>query len=231
MEQTGSKQVTAQYLWGSFGLLRTVNIKPDTNSGALLTTTMSYDRIGRRTGVNDSNRGNRTSTYNAFDELSTHTDPKLQVTTFLYDDLGRMKDRIAPEGTSHWDYDSALNGLGLLARSTSPDGVVDAITYDSLSRPQAATKQVSGQSFTFNRTYDSLGRLEKILYPETPGWPRLELTNSYRPGTGELIGLTRTDTGAKLWEAQQFDSDGRLTREILGQSIDAHGAPTRSPGG
>ena len=219
-----SKHVTAEYGWGSLGLLENVNIKRDSgDTAAVLTTAMTYDRLGRRTQVNDSNRGQRTTTYNAFGEMATHTDPLNQTTSYFYDDAGRMIQRIAPEGTSIWEHDSALSGLGRLHRATSPDGVVQEHSYNLLGRPKLHRTTVAGQMFEFENVYDPmLGRLDKLIYPQTPGWPRFEAKTGYRDMTGELVSLTRTDSSTELWRAQTFDIEGRVTNEKLGNSIDAN---------
>ena len=213
----GLRQVTAEYQYAPFGLLESVAVRSSPTAASAISTTFRYDVGGRPFEVNDSERGVRVSSFNAFGELLTRTDPAGQTTTTVWDDLGRATSRTASEGQTILTYDAAENGLGALHTATSPDGVVSTRSYDTLGRVSAATTLVGGQNLEFRYEYDAtFGRLDQVTYPETPGWPRMRVQNSYRPGTGELMAVTRLDTSAPVWQAQEFDHEGRVIRDTLG---------------
>jgi YD repeat-containing protein len=81
------------------------NLTTTTASG--VTTTMTYDVRGRKTGMVDRDMGTWSYGYNAFGELISQTDAKNQPTAMTYDALGRLKTRVEAEGTTTWTYDTA----------------------------------------------------------------------------------------------------------------------------
>jgi RHS repeat-associated protein len=218
VENGTEREVTTEYDYGAFGRLNRVRVIPAAAGEPTLETTFAYDDLGRRRTISDSNRGTSQTFYNAFGELRESRDAQGQPTILRYDDLGRLRERAAPEGTSTWVYDSALGALGALHTATSSDGVVDTNTYDGLGRVLSRTTQVAGQPLEFVNKYDAAGRVERVTYPATPGWPRFEVTNQYH-STGELIATVRTDTGADLWRANTLDAAGRVLSETLGQAL------------
>jgi YD repeat-containing protein len=73
---------------------------------------MTYDNRGNKISMNDPDMGRWTYTYNALGELINQTDAKNQTSTTCYDKLGRMTQRVEPEGTTNWQYDTKTNGIG-----------------------------------------------------------------------------------------------------------------------
>src|SRR5262249_43501790 len=91
-----------------------------------------------------------------------------------------------PDGVTTWNWDTAINGLGLLATATSPDGIVTRWTYDGFSRLSDVTWTVGAESFTISRSYDGFGRLSTVTYPAVPGRAaRFAVDYTYSP-SGEL---------------------------------------------
>ena len=84
-----------------------------------VTTTMQYDKRGRRTQLNDPDRGRITYAYNGFDELVKQTDARGHYQAMTYDGLGRMETRkdykpggSEPVSSATWTWDGATHGLG-----------------------------------------------------------------------------------------------------------------------
>ena len=77
--------------------------------------TATYDMRGRKIASSDPDLGAWSYSYDTLGELVSQTDAKSQTTTFAYDKLGRQVQRVEPDMTSRWVYDSAPKGIGKLA--------------------------------------------------------------------------------------------------------------------
>jgi len=67
-------------------------------------TTLVYDKLGRKTSMSDPDKGNWSYVYNGFGELIEQTDAKGQKSVLGYDVRGRMVSRIdkCNPPISHW---------------------------------------------------------------------------------------------------------------------------------
>lgn len=175
-----------------------------------VTTTLTYDIRGRKTSMTDADMGTWHYRYNAFGELVWQKDAKGQVVTMSYDALGRMTQRVEPEGTTTWTYDTAAkpNGTwkGKLAGVSAPGSYSESYTYDSLGRPQSASRTIDGTTYTVETAYDSAGRVIRTKYPATGiGSGPVSTRNVYN-GFGYLKEI-------RNW----LDSDtGRLNSQLQG---------------
>src|ERR1051326_4318685 len=77
--------------------------------------TATYDLRGRKTQSNDPNLGIWSYAYNALGQLVSQIDAKNQSAQFTYDLLGRVTQRVEPDMTASWSYDTAPYGIGKLA--------------------------------------------------------------------------------------------------------------------
>jgi YD repeat-containing protein len=136
-----------------------------TNVGGV-TTTMTYDNRGNKISMNDPDMGRWTYTYNALGELINQTDAKNQTSTTSYDKLGRMTQRVEPEGTTNWQYDTKTNGIGKLAKVTALPDYKKEYSYDSLGRIGTTTTHVNNQSFNIQNQYDQYSRLSTQTRPQ-----------------------------------------------------------------
>jgi len=134
---------------------------------------MEYDLLGRKTSMNDPDKGVWTYQYNAFGELETQTNAKGQTSTILYDGLGRKlsrEDRLAGgqlAGQTTWVYDGP-NGLGQLAHvADSISGYVKVVEYDNLGRPSKTVTSLGVDGEFGNHyekvTYDQYGRAYQVF--------------------------------------------------------------------
>jgi YD repeat-containing protein len=65
-----------------------------------------------------------------------------------------MTQRVEPEGTTNWQYDTKANGIGNLAQVTAPLGYKKEYSYDSLGRVGTITTHANNQSFNIQNQYD-----------------------------------------------------------------------------
>lgn len=178
-----------------------------------VTTTLGYDLRGRKTAMTDPDMGAWQYRYNIFGELIWQKDAKGQITTLTYDGLGRLVGRVETEGTTTWTYDtSPTKGLGKLHTVSAPGGYGETHTYDSLGRPAALARTISGETFTLGQTYDSVGRPEKTVYPT--GFQTKNVYNAF----GYLKEVRRADSGRNdvYWQADRYDASGRIDGEFYG---------------
>jgi len=133
-----------------------------------------------------------------------------------YDKLGRMTQRVEPDITSVWTYDTAAHGIGKLASASitaGPSaGYQKSFSYDSLTRPIQAVVTANATAYTFAATYDAASRLSTVTYPSG-----LVLTYGYTSlgYAQQIIG-----PGAQVyWTANTRDAELRLTQQTAGNGV------------
>ncbi len=124
-----------------------------------------YDNRGNKVSMDDPSMGHWTYRYNAYGELILQQDAKGQVVKQYHDLLGRLVRRKTVEGIATWKYDSAKNGIGKLARTTSP-GSSRAFEYDTLGRAVSTKTKIGEKSFTKQVAYDNKSRPVKETFPD-----------------------------------------------------------------
>ena len=145
--------------------------------GNLLSTTdpagnavrMGYDVMGHKTSMTDPDLGAWTYVVDAAGHTRQQKDAKSQVTTYWYDLLDRLTERLEPDLDSHWTFDAAANGVGMLAESytwiaaTSTKDYRHVYAYDNLSRPSSSTTTLDWD-YTQLNTYDGYGHLATVTH-------------------------------------------------------------------
>jgi RHS repeat-associated protein len=211
----GAREIPVTYQIGPFGVIRRIQDAKGNNIWS------TYDDLGRKTNMTDPDAGWRKYTYSAFGDLLSEEDPKGK-TTLSHDADGRPTGAVSPDGTTKLVWDSAANGLGALAATTSADRVIRTMAYDTLSRPTSATWEIEDEFYTGEQTYDGFGRLYTVTYPDTPGWTRFKTEYQYA-GNGDLLSLTDVPSaGAQarlFWKADDRDAAGRLKLEEFGNKV------------
>jgi RHS repeat-associated protein len=176
-------------------------------------TTFSYDTRGRKTAMSDPDMGSWTYAYDTPSELVAEIDAKSQNKTYSYDKLGRMTQRIEPDVTCTWAYDTQTKGIGKLASASNTNGYVRVPSYDSLGRPSSVQLTIDGNLYTSSTAYDSNGRVSQVTYPSG-----FQVTYAYTslsfPST-----LTNTSTGQAYWTANTMDQELHLTQQTQGNTV------------
>lgn len=115
------------FSFDALGEVRTRTTGATDSSIALQSTwTIDYDPLGRVAKVVSPDAGTTTTTYYDTGEVKSTTDGAGRIIAYNYDTLGRRTGTYvgSPSGTqlASWTYDSATNGVGQLASSTSYAG-------------------------------------------------------------------------------------------------------------
>ncbi len=223
----------------NLGSVTTYDYDPYSNMSAIMDSAgnnsiITYDDIGRKVAINDPDKGAWRYDYDVLGNLISQTDAKGQTTTFAYDKLNRMISRTDHAGTSTWEYDTALNGIGKLARINSVNVTDKAILKKLVASTEALhdgletyTKSYNYDNFgrlsnvktiiknknqadvvsASSYSYDQYGRLDLETYPNG-----LKVKNNYNE-LGYLVKLSDADTSKVYWTLNARDAAGRVISE------------------
>lgn len=224
----------------SYGYDAVGNLVSTTAQGS--TTSLFYDNRGRKTSMIDPSMGTWHYRYNIFGELIWQKDPKGQIVTMEYDDLGRMTSRAEAEGTTTWTYDTAAKSgggtwKGKLASVSAPGGYSESYTYDAKGRPQKISRTIDGTAYEFETGYDSVGRPVRTKYPVSlAGVEAFSTRAVYNQfgylkeirnwvdgdGTADANGIISTianPSGVIHWQAETYSVLGRIDGESYGNGL------------
>jgi RHS repeat-associated protein len=138
--------------------------------------TVSYDRLGRRSRLTEPDIGRRDFTYDGNGNVLTELVNGLETITWSYDKLGRPRTkrgtslRNLAASSNIWVYDGAPNGIGMLSVRNDDDvHTYRVMNYDLLGRPSREKYTLfianKGESFDFENSYDPLGQLLSRKHP------------------------------------------------------------------
>lgn len=178
-------------------------------------TTYSYDTSDRLTEESTTSNGTISYTYNSLNLLSERTNARGQNRTYTYDDAGRILSFTDSEGTTTYTYDKNGNVLTV----TDSKGTITR-EFDKLNR---VTKYIDVNGNTIQYTYDEVGNLSSIIYPDSKtvnytydavnrmktvtDWA-LRVTSYDYDAAGNLINTNRPDGSV---QTRTYDSANRLT--------------------
>ncbi len=167
-------------------------------------TSYSYDGANRIVSVTQtlaSAPGGQIVTQYAYDlagNLASVTDPNGNLTTYLFDDFGRMQRQNSPvSGTTSYAYDPAGN----LLSTTDANSATTTRVYDSLNRVTSAVTSRASASESVTSTYDDstpgnfgLGRLATMSDPTGSTSYQYEHRGLLRNEAKTIAGATYTTT-------------------------------------
>lgn len=197
----------------------------------VITTTMTYDALGRKLTILDPDAGFIQYFYNPAGEVIKQIDNKNQTVTNDYDALGRRWARNAPGTDGNtlndtWTFDTAAHGLGQLASESrqSTTGVTFSrtTTFDIYGRLNQRSTSIAGNAYTETTAYDAYGRLmsQQDASGET-------LTNNYS-SRGHLESLDDSRAG-RIYEVLRHTSRGQVTSDKRGNSTNLLSTLTYDP--
>jgi YD repeat-containing protein len=164
---TDAKGSTIAYSYDALGQLLQTNA-----AGSI--TAMQYNQRGQKIAMQDPAMGIWVYDYNAFGELVYQRDSLGQATTLAYDVLGRMTQRVEPDLTSTWRYDTQSNGsacgksAGKLCEAKTDNGYLRTHNYDVKGRLDTTTTVLDSASTaaTVSQTFNiDTGRVNSKTWP------------------------------------------------------------------
>lgn len=161
----------------------------------------NYDVNRNPLSVIDPSLGELTYNYNAFGELVESTSPR-NATSYVYDALGRMIQRCDNDGDSYWKYDNDFIGSLSQTKYVPTNGTIvqESYKYDRFGNLKQQTQIVGNEeSWTFNYTYNSLGKQSSITYPSG------KKVNYHYNNKGFMDYVKDAVTGDVLWQATASD--------------------------
>lgn len=204
---------TTLYHYDPFGNLQYV-----LNPGGSLESLSVYDTRGRKTWSYTPDMGGWTYEYNALGELVKQTDAKSQITSFVYDVLGRMTQRVEPGLTSTWTWDSAAYGKGKLQSAQTSAGYFRSHWYDDKGRSQLALSNLGAGNplFFTSVAYDAAGRISQQYLPGGVATKRVYNSLGYETELRNVSGNTL------YWQLNTMDAEGHATQETLGNGTGSY---------
>jgi RHS repeat-associated protein len=214
------------YTYDVRGLL--TNVQRVSGSTIASEVNITYDTLGRKTGLDDPDMGEWGYTYDALGNLITQTDAKLQVTTLCYDALNRVTEKIFGTGTcgnNEFDvkyiYDGSTNGIGL--RTAMEDGSGSTTwAYDQRGRVIQESKYINDYSttipFVTKYAYNSADMVTAMTYPDST-----EEVLNYTYNHGGVLTDVISDkyNTFPYFRNVLYDEAGRITALDYGPNNDA----------
>jgi RHS repeat-associated protein len=216
------------YSYGPFSALWTV-----TDPGMAVTSTLrdAYGRV--RTSI-DPDKGTTILGYNGFGELTEALDAQGRTSKLVYDPLGRRTRRedkaslTSQAKVTRWTWDTAgLDSSGELAKGAlaqvdSPDGPTIGYLYDRIGRLRSTVRSIGSEWFSTWLTYDPLGRVATIDYPNAKGLSDFTVKNEY-DAYGHLTKVwdpnNKSQGSVYYWQIADTDSADRITAESFGNGF------------
>lgn len=223
-EFNGADISTTRYAYDALGNLTQVT---DAKGNV---TRISYDSLGRKLSMDDPDMGRWTYVYDAVDNLTGQTDARGVAIGFTYDTLNRLTQKtytipagsgITNPGTVTYTYDGANDTTkpftkGKLTKVADGSGST-TFEYDHLGRLVKEEKTVDGTRYPVNRTYDLLGRLTSLTYPDGD-----VATYTYNAQGGIETVTLHTANSTQHTEIVtniEYNAAGQLTKLVYGNGV------------
>jgi RHS repeat-associated protein len=196
--------------------------KPETITapGGIITR-MRYDAAGNQIQLSDPSAGTLEYSYNGYGELTGQINSRDQVTSVNYNPEGTISQKVTPEGTTLYTYNSNKQLTGI---SSQESGVSRSFVYNNTGKITSTTEAISGSSFTTSFTYDGLGRISTITHPsgitETKNYNANGYLSSVTAGGNVCWTVTSMNAKQQITEGQ-FRNNLNVTN-----GYDVYGFPT-----
>ncbi len=132
-------------------------------------TTMTWDSLGRKTSMVNPDSGTWAYGYDSGGHLISQKDGAGRVATFEYNDpMGRLTSRVAAGVVqATYLYDQAGHGAGRGRMTSMTDSAGSTSwTYSAVGQIAAMTRNTGGTSFTVKQSFDKIGRPASLTYPD-----------------------------------------------------------------
>ena len=183
-------------------------------------TVMTYDSLGRKLAMDDPDMGHWTYAYDAVDNLLQQTDAMGQQLAFTYDPLNRLLQKSAslPAPVVYtYDNQAKAYAKGKLTEIVDGAGNSDFV-YDVMGHLIQEQRVVDGTTYTVHRTYDLLGRLATVTYPDGDV---LHYVYNAQGGLEQLYADFQDDPTWRNWYITNIDytAAGQVTKIEYGNGV------------
>lgn len=189
---------------------------------------IGYDLAGNKTSLTDPSAGALHFQYDGNGNLRRQTwapdTPQAKSMTFVYDDLGRTRQRIErasnnSQVTHHWVWDTKPKRKGLISERTGP-GYQSIYSCDSLSRMTGREEKQGSSRMVLIMGYDTFSRLNsEIYYDQAIGGFHVKTETDYH-AAGQRVRLrdiTHAAAQKTLWQlGDTMDQWGHWQHEAYG---------------
>ncbi|WP_166839023.1 RHS repeat-associated core domain-containing protein [Rheinheimera pleomorphica] len=169
-------------------------------------TSLSYDRYGRRTGMNDPDKGNIRYGFNALGEDVKRTSPDGVVKTHYRNAIGQIVRSTTVQGANTLTYLFNYGNTPFLQQQ-SHNGSVTGYSYDSYHRPSTESYQLDNKSWSRAFYYDEYGRLFRDMDIAGNGYGQ-----QYQYAYGHLDRIFEVKTGQAYYRMHEADAYQNLTQ-------------------
>ncbi|MFN8414081.1 MAG: LamG-like jellyroll fold domain-containing protein, partial [Anaerolineales bacterium] len=176
-------------------------------------TTLSYDWLGRKIGMDDPDMGIWAYGYNPTGTLAKQTDARGQVLDFTYDFLNRLETKSGPGIDVHYGYGNTIGSYGFRKSMTDQSGAT-LWSYDNFGRTVNEVRAIADTNVvqSMTTTTDWLGRTLSVQYPDNE-----ILTYTY-DALGRPDQLNSSQTTPTLVDLT-YNVLGQITSQALGNGI------------
>jgi YD repeat-containing protein len=161
-------------------------------------TTISYDSLGRKTGMTDPDMGTWGYGYDSVGNLISQTDARGITTSITYDELNRKKVINYPNSTDiQFTYDNPT--IGTLSQVIDGAGTAN-YQYDQRLRKVQESRTMDSNTWTTQWTYDSMDRITSMTYPDN------QIVQFNYNAQGKLAGISGI-------AAMNYNANGQVTQK------------------
>ncbi len=204
---------TTKYIYDAVGnLISVIDAKNNV-------TTISYDALGRKTGMVDPDMGTWAYQYDDNGNLIEQRDALNKKIQFSYDPLNRLKVKtsiVSPTSLQQvfYGYDQAnqANALGRL-NSVLYGNDSAGFTYDELGREIQSTKVINNTTYKVTRQYDALNRLKQLQYPDTA-----QIKYLYNQA-GQVVSVIDAASNYQYVKSIDYNATGQMTQIQYGNGV------------
>ena len=208
---------------------------------------MTYDFAGRKTSLNDPDKGYWQYAYNALGEMSRQLDSKGQAVDFSYDVLGRITYRrerkdvasltdsvhvtVNRESTTYITNSIGKGQVGTVIYRRGEAGTElqrKVISYDGFGRVDITSTTIDGNAYAEQATYDQYSRLFQQF--DASGDDR-GLRYVYSNGYLSQLKEARDGTSGIVYQdIEAMDARGNVTLMQLGNGVSVHASYEQNSG-
>ena len=181
-------------------------------------TEIRYDSLSRKTWMKDPDMGVWQYFYDANGNLERQIDAETQEIWFYYDELNRItyKDYGSPsEFDIIYEYDDSVstNSIGRLSKITDASGTTE-FKYDKVGNTSKTIKTVvGGASYPTETTFDALGRIKEMKYPDDT------IFKYWYDTGGNLLKVTNAGDTYKYTQYAEYNALGQVGKIDYGNGI------------